>query len=108
MSSLCSKDCPFAGGEATVSGSACDVVLKAQQVLQDYFKLKDFRPGQLSALLPPLHGRDVFIRLATGAGKSLCMFLPPLIASPHALGVVISPLHGLMDQQVPILDPCSP
>ena len=47
-----------------------------------------------------LHGNDVFVRMATGAGKSLCMFLAPLAVSECAMGVIISPLNGLMDQQV--------
>ena len=50
--------------------------------------------------MPILHGNDVFVRMATGAGKSLCMFLAPLSVSEHAMGVIISPLNGLMDQQV--------
>ena len=59
-----------------------------------------FCDGQLDALLPVVHGRDVFVRMATGAGKSLCMFLAPLAISESAVGVVISPLNGLMEQQV--------
>ena len=43
------------------------------------------------------------MHMATGAGKSMCIFLPPLAVGPDALGVVISPLNGLMDQQVQIL-----
>ena len=50
--------------------------------------------------MPILHGNDVFVRMATGAGKSLCMFLAPLSISELAMGVIISPLNGLMDQQV--------
>ena len=38
--------------------------------------------------------------MATGSGKSLCMFLGPLAISEKAIGVVISPLKVLMDQQV--------
>ena len=66
-------------------------------VLERTFNLVSFRPGQLEALLPILHGRDAFVRLPTGGGKSLCMFLVPLA---HGDGVIISPLNGLMDEQV--------
>ena len=45
-----------------------------------------------------LHGNDVFVRMATGAGKSPCMFLASLVVSGRAMGV-ISPLNGLTDQQ---------
>ena len=44
--------------------------------------------------------KDVFARMATGAGKSLCMFLAPLAISESAACIVISPLSALMDQQV--------
>ena len=60
--------------------------------------------GQIEALLPLLHQRDVFVRMATGSGKSLCMFLGPLAVSDKAIGLVISPLKALMNQQV--LVPC--
>ena len=52
--------------------------------------------------LAAMHGRDVFVRMATGSGKSLCMFLVSLAVSDSGMGVVISPLNALMDQQVRI------
>ena len=66
-----------------------------EAALRKYFKLKSFWLGQLDALLPLVHGRDVFVRMATKTGKSFCLFLAPLV-----IGVVISPLNALMDQQV--------
>ncbi len=69
--------------------------------LEKYFHYSSLRPGQLEAVQPVLNGEDVFIRMATGSGKSLCMFLPPLSSSDtSAAAVVISPLNGLMEQQV--------
>ena len=50
--------------------------------------------------MPALCGKDVFVRMATGSGKSLCMFLVPLGLSESAMGLVISPLNALMEQQV--------
>ena len=99
----CRADCPFA--EFTddlcgVEGVSCAAYWKARDPLTKYFKFSDFRPGQLAALMPVLHGRDVLVRLATGAGKSLCIYLIPLAMGPSAGGVLISPLNGLMDQQV--------
>ena len=64
-----------------------------QEVLRKYFSYSSFRDGQLEALLPLLHGRDVFVHMATG---SLCMFLAPLATSEDAKGMVISPLNGLI------------
>lgn len=69
---------------------------KLQDALHKYFSYSNFRDGQLEALLPLLHGRDVFVHMATGSGKSLCMFLGPLAINESAIGMIISPLNGLM------------
>ena len=101
MSSLlCSASCELAGGSCGSRSATCVAKAKLEETLARYFKFPSFRPGQLEALLPLLHGRDVFVHMATGAGKSLCMFLQPLTVSDSAIGIVISPLNGLMEQQV--------
>ena len=81
-------------------GGDCLCELKLTQALQKYFGYTSFRPGQLEASLSMLHGHDVFVRMATGSGKTVCMFLGPLAMSSKAIAVVISPLNGLMEQQV--------
>lgn len=81
---------------------SCTCKSKLQDALRKYFGFSCFRPGQMEASLSVLHRKDVFVRMATGSGKSLCMFLGPLAKSDEAIGVVISPLSGLMDQQVRI------
>lgn len=78
----------------------CTSRMQLHCALVKYFKFDDFREGQLEAMLPVMHGRDVFVRMATGSGKSLCMFLPSLAASDVSMSVIISPLNALMDQQV--------
>ena len=70
------------------------------QTLTTVFRYSELRPGQLEAALTVLHGQDVLVRMATGGGKSLCMFLAPLAARADAVGLVISPLNVLMDEQV--------
>ena len=50
-----------------------------------------------------MHGRDVFVHMATGSGKSVCMFLGPLALSDSAIGLVIRPLSALMEQQVSVV-----
>ena len=99
---LCSNalTCPAADGCTTQSGDECGVRCQVEQILQKYFGFSSFKPGQLEAVLAILHGRDVFVRIATGGGKSICMFLPVLTISTSAIGIVVSPLVGLMDQQV--------
>ena len=80
--------------------NSCSAVCCTKAALQQHFKHSDFRPGQLEAVLPELHCQDVFVRMATGSGKSLCMFLPPLCVGENAMGIVVSPLNTLMEQQV--------
>ena len=101
---LCSREnCPFAVftyDPCDLEGVSCVACHKARDALTKYFGFADFHPGQLAALMPVLHGKDVLVKMATGAGKSLCIYLVPLAVGTNAVGVVISPLNGLMDQQV--------
>ena len=78
----------------------CHARLCLEHALWRFYKFTGFRPAQLEAMLPVLHCDDVFVRMATGSGKSLCIFLPPLAVSDSSMPVIISPLIGLMDQQV--------
>lgn len=98
----CGSACPDVSAECVLDGGdfncpAKDLLVAA---LQKYFYHKEFRPGQLESILPAWHGQDVFVRMATGSGKSLCMFMLPLAVGEHAMAVIISPLNGLMEQQV--------
>ena len=79
---------------------SCPVVARVNSTLHDVFGYTDFRPCQFKAAVAALHGHDVFVQMSTGGGKSLCMFLPILSASDASIGVVISPLNAIMDEQV--------
>ena len=83
-----------------VGNDQCPARIQLYTTLRRFFKFAEFRPGQLEATLAVLHCKDVFVRMATGSGKSLCMFLPPLATCDDSMGLVISPLNALMDQQV--------
>ena len=65
--------CPVMTG-GLVEGAGCVMPEKLKCALHKYYKHTDFRPGQLESLLPIVHGKDLFVRLATGSGKSLCIF----------------------------------
>ncbi len=86
--------------DLAVDRSSCSLRSRVDKGLEKYFHFSTLRPGQFEAVEPILQGKDVFVRMATGSGKSLCMFLPPLIVSLEAAAVVVSPLNGLMEQQV--------
>ena len=68
------------------------------EILKKNFGFDTFKGDQEAVIKNLLDGKDTFVLMPTGGGKSLCYQLPSLIMDGTA--IVISPLIALMKNQV--------
>ena len=74
---------------------------RAQELLRNVYGYARFRGRQEEVIAAALAGEDALVLMPTGGGKSLCYQLPAMLRP--GLGVVVSPLIALMQDQVAAL-----
>ncbi len=73
----------------------------ALKILQNTFGYPKFR-GEQAAIIEHVHkGGDALVLMPTGGGKSLCFQIPAMLR--NGVGIVVSPLIALMQDQVDAL-----
>ena len=78
-----------------------EIMSRANQILHEVWGYSAFRGPQAEIIEHLAKGGDALVLLPTGGGKSLCYQLPSLVRD--GMGVVVSPLIALMQDQVAAL-----
>lgn len=73
-------------------------MISAEDILRQYWGYDSFRPMQRDIIMAAVEQHDALALLPTGGGKSVCFQVPVLMQD--GVGVVISPLIALMQDQV--------
>jgi len=69
--------------------------------LQEHFGFDAFKDNQDKIIQSLLSGKDTFVIMPTGGGKSLCYQLPAMIS--EGVAIIVSPLIALMKNQVDLV-----
>ena len=69
--------------------------------LREHFGFDGFKDNQEAIIQNLLAGKDTFVIMPTGGGKSLCYQLPAVIS--EGVAIIVSPLIALMKNQVDLV-----
>jgi len=69
--------------------------------LQEHFGFDGFKQNQSAIIKSVLSGKDTFVIMPTGGGKSLCYQLPAMMS--EGVAIIVSPLIALMKNQVDLV-----
>lgn len=69
--------------------------------LQEHFGFDSFKDNQDAIIQSLLSGKDTFVIMPTGGGKSLCYQLPAIMS--EGVAIIVSPLIALMKNQVDLV-----
>src|SRR6266849_4310449 len=75
--------------------------LSLQSTLKKFFGFGKFKGNQEKIINSILGGKDTFVIMPTGGGKSLCYQLPAIVSEGTA--IIVSPLIALMKNQVDLI-----
>lgn len=70
-------------------------------VLQEHFGFNKFKDNQEKIIESLMAGKDTFVIMPTGGGKSLCYQLPAMVS--EGVAIIVSPLIALMKNQVDLV-----
>src|SRR6516225_1185157 len=69
--------------------------------LREHFGFDNFKDNQNAIIQNLLSGKDTFVIMPTGGGKSLCYQLPAIVS--EGVAIIVSPLIALMKNQVDLV-----